>query len=68
MLLGNIKKLFPESRPKGRRAGAGAHGLRSRSYFGGVGSAGRPVAFFEPVKVRNEKQGGSRRTPEQCKS
>jgi hypothetical protein len=50
MLLGNIKKLFPESRPKGRRAGAGAHGLRSRSYFGGVGSAGRPVAFFEPVK------------------
>jgi hypothetical protein len=30
---------------KGRRACAGVPGLRSRSYFGGVGSAGMPVAF-----------------------
>jgi hypothetical protein len=31
---------------KGRRACAGAPGLRSRTYFGGVGSAGRPAAFL----------------------
>jgi hypothetical protein len=27
-----------------------APGLRSRSYFGGVGSADRPAVFLEPVK------------------
>ena len=30
---------------KCRRACAGGPGLRSRSYFGGVGSVGRPAAF-----------------------
>jgi hypothetical protein len=38
---------------KAGRTCAGAPGLRSRSYFGGVGSAGRPVLLSDPVK--NEK-------------
>jgi hypothetical protein len=41
------------------RACAGAPGLRSRSYFGGVGSAGRPITFSEPVKSMDVAEGHS---------
>jgi hypothetical protein len=40
-----LRRFSPGSVAKTCRACAGAPGLRSRSYFGGVGSAGRPAAF-----------------------
>jgi len=53
---GRVEITCPESGRRNRRACAGAPGLRSRSYFGGVvGSAGRPAAFTEPVRSKREK-------------
>jgi hypothetical protein len=42
---GSVEKACPESDRRVRRACAGAPGLRSQSYFGGVGWADRPAAF-----------------------